>query len=451
LIPAKLPPLSHLSGSGKVRLFGSVCALLVSAFGTGSSHGQEAIRASMTGSQAASARARAINEDYNLKVGPVRLNVRAALDAEFNDNIDLADEVEGAAEKQADIILRPRVELTGGWQITRLNRLDLRLGLGIEHYLTVPRTTGNTLVMAPSEISFDVFVGDVKLNFHDRFSLQQDSAATDPTLNNTTQQARFTNTIGVSALWDLNQAVVTAGYDHTDVVATTKQVNSEDRRTDLFYVSVALRPDEAMTTGVQSSIALTSYSDTLRPSLSAFSAGPFLYALITPYTRVELAGGGQFYLYDYAERPTSDPFLASLNEEEIEEPAEEGFGFYASLTVSNRLNANFTHSLALGHERQLASGADYVDLEFLRYSSAWKVNRKLTLSSGFFLERGKSGGGGSVDGEEFTRSGAAFSFSVKLTKKLDMALRYVYTSKESDILFRDYAQNVFGITFQYDF
>ena len=69
------------------------------------------------------------------------------------------------------------------------------------------------LLVAPgSQIAFDFFVGDFRINIHDRLS----SARSDRRagLSNTVDYGRLENYAGLSVLWDLNQILLTVGYDH---------------------------------------------------------------------------------------------------------------------------------------------------------------------------------------------------------------------------------------------
>ena len=79
-----------------------------------------------------------------------------------------------------------------------------------------------------SQLAFDIFVGDFRINFHDRLSLQQDPMA-EIALSNVADYGRFENTVGVSVLWDLNKAVVTLGYDHYNYVSTDSDFDYLDR------------------------------------------------------------------------------------------------------------------------------------------------------------------------------------------------------------------------------
>ena len=80
--------------------------------------------------------------------------------------------------------MRPQVNINALWPITQLNTLKLDIGLGYAFYLDHSDYNTNGVLLSPgSQLSFDIFVGDFRINFHDRFSLEQD-----PSRGSRTQQ-----------------------------------------------------------------------------------------------------------------------------------------------------------------------------------------------------------------------------------------------------------------------
>src|SRR6266481_3817424 len=169
---------------------------------------------------------------YNLLLGPVRFRFSATFGVEYNDNINLSDEGTAVivtptgpvllrSQKEDDVILRPAINLDAIWPITQLNTLRLDLGLGYSIYAQHSNADTNGVLISPgSELAFDIFVGDFRINIHDRPSLQQDPI-TEGQVSNTFDYGRFENTGGVSVLWDLNKILLTLGYDHYTYISTT--------------------------------------------------------------------------------------------------------------------------------------------------------------------------------------------------------------------------------------
>src|SRR5256714_12818939 len=196
---------------------------------------QEAVRPSLAGEAAAEARRQSFEHiPYNLLLGPVRFLFSTTLGVEYNDNINLAE-----TGKQEDVIIRPQFNVDAIWPVTQLNTLKLDLGLGYSFYLDHSNANTNGVLISPgSQLAFDIFIQDFRINLHDRFSLQQDPVA-ELQLSNVVDYGRFENTAGVSVLWDLNKAVATLGYDHYLYVSTNSDLDYLDRNAEVLVGSLA--------------------------------------------------------------------------------------------------------------------------------------------------------------------------------------------------------------------
>jgi len=144
----------------------------------------------------------------NFRIGEVLMRVDARLTTQFTDNVDLS------ATPKADVLVNPEVGINATWAVTKLNTIRFRTAVGYAYYLNNPTLNRQTTTISPdSALSFDVDAGDVKINFHNQFSLQQE-ALSQGSLSNVATIERFTNTAGVSVLWDTNDVVWNLGYDH---------------------------------------------------------------------------------------------------------------------------------------------------------------------------------------------------------------------------------------------
>ena len=216
---------------------------------------QDAVRPSLAGEASAEARRQAIDKiPYNLLAGPIRFRFSATFGVEYNDNINLAE-----VNKEDDFIIRPQVNVDALWPITQLNTLKLDLGLGYAFYLDHPGNDTDGVLIAPgSAIAFDIFVGDFRINFHDRMSLEQDPVS-EIALSNVVDYGRFQNTAGVSVLWDLNKAVATFGYDHYNYVSTTSAFDYLNRNAEELSGSLYFTLTNTTGMGVETSAVFTYY------------------------------------------------------------------------------------------------------------------------------------------------------------------------------------------------
>ncbi len=153
---------------------------------------QDAIRPSLAGQDSYEARQEDISRiPYNLEMGPVRFRVGATVGAEYNDNINYAD-----VHTEDDVIITPSMTLDAIWPITQLNTLRFDLGLGYSFYLDHSEDNTDYLLVAPkSQLAFDIFIGDFRINLHDKFELQQDPVQ-EGALSNVVSYGRFENTAG---------------------------------------------------------------------------------------------------------------------------------------------------------------------------------------------------------------------------------------------------------------
>src|SRR6476660_5642228 len=339
--------MSHVISSSSFARRRGFALFLPLFLGGGILRAQDAVRPSLAGEQAAEARRQSIDKiPYNLQAGPIKFRFSATMGVEYNDNINLAedriivinapfrpDPIVFGTEPPSDVILRPQINLNALWPVTQLNTLRLDLGIGHSFYLDHSEFDTNSILISPgSQLAFDIFVGDFRINLHDRFSLQQDPIA-EFQLSNTADYGRFENTAGISVLWDLNQAVVTAGYDHYNFIATNDEFDYLNRNADMFTGSIGFTPNATMTIGVEGSYTNTYYEDMVLNDAESYSVGGFLETQITSNLRVRVAGGYQWINFDNT---------GTVNDfNNVDD-------YYANLIISHRVNAAFSHNLSIG-------------------------------------------------------------------------------------------------------
>ncbi len=391
---------------------------------------QDAVRPSLAGEAAAEARRQSIdNIPYNLLAGPIRFRFSASTGIEYNDNINLAE-----TNKQDDVIIRPQFNLNAIWPVTQINTLRLNLGVGYNFYIDHPQNDTDGVLIAPgSEIAFDIFVGDFRINVHDRMSLEQDPVS-EIALSNVVDYGRFQNTAGVSLLWDLNKAVATLGYDHYTYVSTSSGFDYLDRMAEELTGSIDFAVTNTTGVGIEASGAWTYYDQHFLNDAGSVSVGAFAETQVTNYLKVRVAGGYQHISFDSGGGvfDTSD-----LND------------FYANVLISHRLNAVITQTLAAGHESQLGLNSNYIILNYVRHTITWNIIRDTLLSTEFFYEDADDSGG--VFAEHAHRYGGALTLGYQFTPHVTLGARYQYTRKDSDQPLRDYEQNRVSLDGTYSF
>src|SRR4051794_17533292 len=420
------------------------CALLLPLCLSASAlRAQDAIRPSLAGEASAESRRQSIEQiPYNLLVGPVRFRLSATMGVEYNDNINLSE-----INEQDDFIFRPQIGLNMLWPVTQLNTLRFDIGLGYSFYAQHSENDTNGVLLAPgSQLSFDVFVGDFRINFHDRFSLQQDPID-EGQISGTADYGRFENYAGVSVLWDLNKAVLTVGYDHYNYIATNDQFNYLDRSAEELSASLSVAVSSTTGVGLESSYVFTNYDKDLLNDNDAFSVGAFVETQISNYLRLRVAGGYQMINFDedfvlFGPLPPDGCFVVLEDQGDLND-------YYVNALLSHRVNSALTHSIAVGHESELGVNSNYVTLNYVRHTAHWNIINRTLLTTELFYEDANDSGG-FID-EHFHRYGGALSLGYQLTRHVTLGARYQYTKKDSDVLLRDYSNKRVSLYGTYSF
>src|ERR1700682_4247689 len=283
---------------------------------------QDAVRPSLAGQATAEARRQDVDRlPYNLELGPVKFRLSATVGAEYNDNINLSDDSSAfvrplgggprvfvTSRTQDDVIIRPPGNIDAFWPVTQLNTLRLDLGLGYAFYIDHSNADTNAILISPgSQLAFDIFVGDFRINFHDRPSLQQDPIA-ELALSNVVDYGRFENTAGVSLLWDLNKILLTLGYDHYTYISTTSTFDYLDRNAEELSGNVDFAVSSTTNVGLESYAVFNYYDQNVLNDSIDYAIGAFAETQLTNYLKVRVAGGYQWISFNNGGVVSTGPF-----------------------------------------------------------------------------------------------------------------------------------------------
>ena len=417
---------------------------------------QDAIRPSLAGQSAAEARRQDVDRlPYNLELGPVKFRLSATVGAEYNDNINLSDDHDAIiitgggpvlvrARKEDDVIIRPQINVDALWPITQLNTFRLDLGLGYAFYLDHSNANTNGILISPgSQLAFDIFVGDFRINFHDRPSLQQDPIA-ELQLNNVVDYGRFENTGGVSVLWDLNKILVSLGYDHYNYISLVDDFDYLNRNAEEFSGSAQFMVASTTGIGVEANGVFTDYDKQLLNDSTDYSVGGFIETQLTSYLKLRAAGGVQWIDFD---DNTVRLFVLGTPINFVDK--RHLMDYYANVLITHRLNATIKQTVSAGHESQLGVNSNYIVLNYIRHTVSWNIIRNTLLGTEFFYEDADDSGG--FINEHLHRFGGALTVGYQLTPHVTLGARYQYTQKDSDVVLRDYQQNRVSVDGTYSF
>lgn len=410
---------------------------------------QELMRDSLAGADVAEARRTSVEEqNYNLKIGPVRFLASAYAGIEYNDNINYSE-----VNRIDDALVRFGINVEAIWNITRLNTLDVTLGVGFLRYINHPNATNTNVVIAPgSQVAFDIFIQNTyRLNIHDRFDLRQDPID-NPTLSGVSDFSRFTNTAGITLVADFNKVVVTAGYDHFNYLSLNDDYDYLDRSAEQFFGSVVFNIAPRTYLGIEGTAAITDYDRNFNNDSVGGTVGLFFDMTINPNLRFIARGGWQFANFDSATGAPGRvvvPGGVIYNFNGTNGDNSDLNSFYANLTIENRLNAYVTQTLSLGRENALGLTSNYVEINYIRWNAQWRVLNNFSLGTGAFYEHDSESGG--VVDETLDRYGFDLSLGYDITQHLSALFHYAYVNKDSDRAFRSYYQNRVGVDLNYRF
>ena len=385
---------------------------------------------SMASEQAARAHEQAASafNNYNLKLGPTVWWFGAGLLAEYNNNINLT-----ANGSEDDFLFRPQINARMLWPMTDKNSLNLNIGVGYSAYVQHSELN-KVYIPQGSELSFDLYAGDFRINLHDRFSITE-GAYEDPTVSGTGDYVRLENAVGATALWDLNKVIVRFGYDHVDFLSLSTHGNQPDAWSELFSSSASYAIKPGLSAGLQLGGGLLNYSGTNTPfsKSTQWSLGPFFETQISEH--IHFRGSVGYIVYS----PESSGTTAA---------GSDFTGVYAQIAISHRLNGYVNYTVSGGRSLNFGFYGGTVDMYYARLRASWNVIQKVSIDTSFDFEHGTQVSSGN---ETFDRYGAGITFGRAITSKLDGSLGYRFFWRQSDLAGKNYSASIVSLNLNYAF
>jgi opacity protein-like surface antigen len=368
---------------------------------------------------------------YNLRIGPMDFRVAAGTSFTYSDNINYSE-----TDKLSDLYITPNVNIGGVWAVNE--DLTFRAGMDVSYrkYIFHPEADSDAPILNPgsdTELSLNLKVGDVRFEFYDQFSYQQD-LLDEPTINNTSDFGRFTNIAGVDAIWDLNDVDLLAGYSYTRVFSINGDFDFVDRGTHTLNTKATFQLGEATSTGIQAWAAWTEYETDFNNNNLDISVGPFIRHRLSDFVEVGASAAWRVGFFEEGGRNQDDEDENTWN---------------VQADITHEVNRFLRHSITAGRTSQLGLVSNFYDLNFVRYDASWSILRNVAVGTDAFLEYGEESD--SISSETFTRWGAGATLGYELTKNLSTHLRYTYVDKDSDTFGRGYQVNTVTLGFRYQF
>ena len=377
---------------------------------------------------------------YNLHWGPASFSFSASLRGEFNDNV-----LGAKANPKADLMFNPEVRLGGIWPITALNTLSMSLGVGAQEFVESSVLSSDVPLISPdSELAFQLYTGDFRIRFRDRFTYQESIYYQDAfsrttgdfvNLNDIGKFGRFENVAGVTADWDKNNLVLTMAYDHNDFIAFLDQLNYLTRQSENLALTATFSGKARIRYGAEFKGSYNNYEENIISDHERARLGPFLDVVISPRLSFRL-GSGYDGVY-LANNPNP------LGQEQLH-------GYYAYGTVSHALNRLVSYYLGAGHENRLGWQNPNAEATYVELGSAWTVLRNTTLNQYLRFADAEEQGGRRDQAYTALQLGVRLEWT--FAKRWSAQASYDFTSvANSTYTFNSYDQQRIGLGTRFRF
>lgn len=401
--------------------------------------GQEALRISMAGDLAASMRQQAMSSIgyYNLLLGPTAWKFSSGLGVSYNDNVRLQPKAE------SDVIFRPNLDTQMHWPVSLKNSFDVSLGAGYSAY--VQHSDLSQFFLTPGTgLSFDVYLGDFKINLHDRATITQNTYENPGTSGNNRNLVSLENALGTSVLWDLDETVFNLGYDHVNYVALSSgQGGQPNAASENLSANAALRLRPELLVGLEAGGTLINYSrrdasiPLVVPGAVQWNAGFFGSAQITDYISARLDAGYTVYTPDN----TATNLVTSGSS-----------GLYFSLSLSHRVNQWVNYTLSAGRSTDLSAYGQAQSYYTVRVDPNWILFKKFSLSTPFWWrEASLAYNSTAYQNQNYDQFGLGASLGRSLSQKLTGTISYQWIKETSDQANLNYTVNIVSLNFTYRF
>ncbi|MEO0454837.1 MAG: hypothetical protein AAFY98_11995 [Verrucomicrobiota bacterium] len=370
-------------------------------------------------------------ENYDMNVGGLYLRMGAGFRTTFNDNIALSEN-----NRQADLILSPRVNIGGLYQLTEVNALSFNVGIAYNFFAFENGASTDFPIITPdSSTDFTIYAGEhMRIVLYDQFSMLQDPIE-NPLVNNTFDFGRFLNTAGVSAYWDINEDTqMTFGYRHTLVRSINNNFGFIDRMTHSIHGQLSHQWNDYIDTGVYASTGFTDFDQSFNNNNVITTVGAYIATPLSEHLTVRADAA-----YVFGDFESGGAFG---DQQDLD-------SYDFQIALDHQLNEVISHTLTGGHTARLGLQTNFYEMWFVRHHATWNLINKVSLNTQAFMESGSESA--AVVAEDFLRWGAGVTLSYQVSEDFRAQLNYLYIDKDSSLSLRDYYQNRVSVDINYRF
>jgi hypothetical protein len=397
----------------------------------------QSVKQSVAGENAARAeRQSLVPKDYNIKVGDVGIRAEAHLGLEYNDNVYWTPR-----PAESDFIIHPEVRLRSHWQVTKVNTITLGVGIGYDYYCQHDDLNSSRPLISPdTALTFKLYTGDVKIDFHDRFSYQESLSYGSYLYDNGVFLnvsgvgilGRYDNMGGVQVDWDLNEILLTFNYDHDEFWVTDPVYNYADRSSEFFKAMATFRFSPQLQAGLEGNASFNHYHTGYNPDYWLVGIGPFVAWSVTPRLNFRFGGG---YVTTFSD-------ASDFNSGNFD-------NYYIYGQINHRLSSRITHSLMAGHRNDIGFNGYNIAQTSFQYNINWSINRRLDVGAfGWVYDAEEHG---ITYTEAYIYWSAGVNAGYQLAERWRATASYIYTEKLSDYDFREFYRNQLQLGMTYRF
>ncbi len=383
-------------------------------------------------------------EDYNLRLGPVFVDIIGTFGVEYNDNINTSE-----IAPISDWILQPGLSFGLKWQMNESTEVDLNLGFEYWYYMSESGLNDfdNQLGITPNtELSFRVLVGDVAFRVYDRLQYSFDSAdsvVVDPNTGaviNSSPEAftRWRNVVGVQTEWFIGETIFSGQLSREDIYSPEKIFSYVNRHEHKAALNVEHALAANFLVGAGTSYAIVDFDEQVNNDGTIFTFGPYFDWKITEL--IGLYAGIAYNNWDYDQGAVTDTFGDKSSLEDAT----------WMVRLSHVANEVFNHQLEWYRAINVSNTANFNTTDGIRYTAAYNLTPRVRLDGAIGYEDVESSGGLLLN-NNYDRWIAGISTELVLGPRLTAEVGYRYIDKTSDANLQSYEQNQFRIFFKYDF
>jgi hypothetical protein len=372
---------------------------------------------------------------YNIKLGNLEARLSASVEAEYNDNIDLA-----AHHPQADLSFGPDFRVGFIYPLSSAQLLQLNLGVGYRWYLHNPALS-NVSLDPDTRLDYRLTIHKTfSFSFYDSFQVQTDPTVL-PTLSGGAGLLdfnRFVNVAGVLARWQANEKVgLIAGYSWTYDRSLTPQFNSLDHDTHTFNAGAFYTVNPQVTVGLLAGYDFTIYRLNNQNNGSGYYFGPSLS--FKPSKTITVQASVFYSIDNFAQNGLLNGGVADTS-------SFSGVTYQGS--VAHRINKYLSQDIKASRSAELGLGSNFTDTTTLQYDLIARLRQRLSLNSTFAYQTYTASGAAGENGDLYMfYLGANYG----LAPRWGLGASYALSWKADSVAANDYVQNRLTLQVTHEF